>query len=589
MRLAWFIGSLVMGALLAYGTYDAIIGAVIDIFGLSARDPLAQSIEQSRLVRAAGMVSLFAAYAALLHVLIVGLFDAVKNHSVLNDLEDMVEQKALGKVLKQKAFLDIFVNSGLNETAAQRFVSQFDHNAAGEAKKAEPDFTMAQTSAAQYYTPSSLLEAALFYWFFKPLPLLVLGVSAVCFLLILVGDASQAGAEEAANPFYHDLRIGIIALAFGLAGATIVEAFTAMIGAFRRTQIRRLAEHVDRLFVFGSERVYFTRLINATDAHSVKITEGVVKLADNIGSAIDKSGKNTVKAVETANENTANQIAKSIEVSLSGPLKTLAASTKALTGDQSAQVRKLLDATLKGFIDQLASHLGGQVKEISQFLKSASDVSAKAEKSFVLANATIAKQTDEQLKALNASFMAALKTLSQFEERNRKALTKDLDGLVKALNSEVAGHSKDFGKLVEKGLKDVKETAETTLYGAEANMQTAAASLDGLQETIESLTTLVTPILRQVIDNQEGLLSAIESDASSSKAISRAANQMSAASQASRETVERFITLAERLREISRTLQSDGRKGAAGGKERNDELSKAIKELKSSARDLPKL
>ena len=108
---------------------------------------------------------------------------------------------------------------------------------------------------------------------------------------------------------------------------------------------------------------------------------------------------------------------------------------------------------------------------------------------------------------------------------------------------------------------------------------------------LQNMMTLAMPILNQIIDNQESLLTSLESDAAASKSIGRASSEMSAAAQASRETVERFITLAERMREVSNELQAAVNGGGQEMPSRADtsmaskRLSEAFQELRNVARE----
>lgn len=163
---------------------------------------------------------------------------------------------------------------------------------------------------------------------------------------------------------------------------------------------------------------------------------------------------------------------------------------------------------------------------------------------------------------------AAERSAETQAEQSREALEAVLDSFLKGLDQHFSAQFDTFKSTLEETRKAAaaldesyrtlleehrKQIAEDLGTHAESFERTAA-NFETLQGVLENLITLVSPMMRQIVDNQESLLNALDQEASASKVISRAAAELSTAAQASRDTVERFITLAERLRETSKAM-----------------------------------
>ena len=226
------------------------------------------------------------------------------------------------------------------------------------------------------------------------------------------------------------------------------------------------------------------------------------------------------------------------------------------------------------------------------------------------------KAMDDSLKALSTAVVGSLedslkKPMALLTDASRQSAEKMSDEARKALEEVLASFLDGLGKNFGKHMKELEAALQETTKAA-GGMQKAyqesldrhqvavneslasfagsfsqtATNFESLQAAVDNLLTLSGPLLRQMISHQEALLSALDQESASSKIIGRAASELSLAAQASRETVEQFVTLAEKLREASKTISSGGGAGARNGNAER-QLVEKLRALKSASDNEP--
>jgi hypothetical protein len=250
----------------------------------------------------------------------------------------------------------------------------------------------------------------------------------------------------------------------------------------------------------------------------------------------------------------------------------------------------------------LEAGFGDQLKDVNILLQSTTALAEGMKSSFTEAAGNLAEQGSRQAQSLADEVTKGIEQSAAREVESRQALAAELQGFATSLSNEVESHSQRFEGLLNNLLDRVEYLTESAVATSAADLTRAAESFTGLREVLESLVLSVTPILNQVVDTQERLLGTLQDEQAAGKLIARSAGDMNAAAKASRETVERFIVLAERLSE-SRGGQPSGRQSRADeakpaeaekqapGEEKS--LTGALRQLRASAEEgtkkLPKL
>ena len=222
--------------------------------------------------------------------------------------------------------------------------------------------------------------------------------------------------------------------------------------------------------------------------------------------------------------------------------------------------QKVMDDSFKSLSTVIVGGLEESLKKPMAKLAEASQQSAD-------------KMSDEARQALEAILAAFLESLGKHFGKQMKELESALQETTKAAGAMQSAY--------QQSLEKYQAAVAESLADYAGSFSQTAANFESLQAAVDNLLTLSGPLLRQMIGHQEALLSALEQESASSKIIGRAASELSLAAQASRETVEQFVTLAERLREASKTISGGSGGARNGGAER--ELVQKLRALKSAS------
>jgi len=551
----------------------------------------------------AAKVSVAALFAFLLAFLGPAIGDAIAVFALQRRLSSAATRSADKKNTKPLAitgFLELFGKSEPLATTARAYSGTLvSPTVPGSAKssRAQPVFSTA--TAGRYFTVAGLVDKPLQWWLFRPLPAALAGLGFLCFLGALIAANGEARAAGPATiDWSHILTQDGIP---GLFMATTTALLMAFLGTatrrFRHAQTAALALSIDCLFPPLATATSLADIARQQKAAGDALAANVSKLGDRIHQDLAKQWTETSRNSENAARLVAESLSASVEEALAKPLSKVTSATRHLTRDQSARVQKLLDGVLARFNEHLEKKFGAQLKNAEQLIKNTEQSLLRTEGSFGTAIDHFTETVQKQTADLASTIAERLSQIKETDGQRYSDLQAALDSYGKALQADVETHASRFEVAIEDVVTRASATAEDALARSAGNLSKTADSFDALYGAIENLVTLITPVLNQVIENQESLLGAIESETTASKAIGRASSEMSSAAQASRETVERFIALAERMRELSVSLQENGGNNqsapeTSAGKRLTrpkGQLSSAVRELRDVAKNLPNM
>lgn len=212
-----------------------------------------------------------------------------------------------------------------------------------------------------------------------------------------------------------------------------------------------------------------------------------------------------------------------------------------------------------------------------------------------------ADQFLERIEATTATRAAAMAETMAAMERSAVQLLDAMEQFRGKLSEETAAQIHGLAESYAETLATLQNQQAEQVAKVLNQFSAVAAEMRSITETAVSS---VTEQVRETRDATQEALTLLRQDAGTTQSIRDAAEQMSAAARASRETVERFIALAERMRDLNQSISTQNSAGelaataASIGRieppltspETARRLSKAIRSLKQSASEsLPEL
>jgi len=465
-----------------------------DYWALFNRDPV---IETIGLLAAGGVILTVAGFT--LPALVEGVLISIARRRIRGAHDTARPKSPFDKASFEDAISHApFLERHLSPYLRDMVVVQIEKKAmlkGGKSQTQRYDTLQATSSARPYAGPDTLVNQRLFLWLFQPLPALFWALAAFAAALVI----ARIPTGEA--PIEWGATIPAFALTIALSGTAglLIYALTRPLITFRRIQAARFADDLDSLMQFKSSSTLIRDLSQSVVTQSRQMDTGLKTLGESISRANKANSEAFTETFEKGTARVAQGLRSDIEQALSQPIQALLDATQRRDDDQSAQVQKILQATLKAFITELEKHVGKEIQESQKLVKSVTDQASKLEKSYTATNTALAKQAKTQASDLSGAFDKALKNLASLEKSNQAA----------------------------------------------------------------------------------------------SKVINAAATDLKEAAKASRESVESFVGLAEKMRQATTALKNNTPRGTAGGadgKDLSSEVGKNLRRLRNQAgKDLPKL
>jgi hypothetical protein len=223
---------------------------------------------------------------------------------------------------------------------------------------------------------------------------------------------------------------------------------------------------------------------------------------------------------------------------------------------------------------------------------------------------TLATALQQQFSPALASMETSAATLAQTQTTATQTLvTGALDGFTRELTTQHGDQIKHLGTAIDKLRKQIDAgtahlkaaDAHSTSQFKEAIAELKAASIAQVEGAYKGFEALVGETVAQIqatstvgLSATNQLLDALSREADGARTIQLSAAEIAAAARASRETVERFIALAERMRELHQSIAATPilvqPEGPLANPETTRRLSNAIVSLrKATADSLPEL
>ena len=318
-------------------------------------------------------------------------------------------------------------------------------------------------------------------------------------------------------------------------GSELTDEFKSVIGALRSEEAERVKAQVESVQSITDGFKQVIDGLKAQEADWAKVQgEALGSVAGEFKSVIETLKAEEVERVKAQTESVGSLIGEFRSVI--GTLRT----------EESERVKAQVESVgtvmgeFKAAIEAMKADEAERVRTQSDSMKA------------------MTSELGESLKVVTDGLAASIKEIAGSASTETKematALTAETKDIAAAMAADANRHVEAFNEALDRAMTSLESMANQQLQQTTEDLSRTASSFETLHTSLENIVTLMSPMISQVIDNQESLLRAIESESSNSRVLSRAASEMSAAAQVSRTTVDRFLALAEVLRETSTNI-----------------------------------
>jgi hypothetical protein len=545
LRIIWFWFALVVAGAAGYFAYDALPGLI----GWLTDAPLSAGylsvLNNSLTVALSGRIALAVIIFTLLGLVIPAILQAIALDRAVLKIKSFpanTASKSTMLALEFEAELSDFRLLEKAIPAYARFLIEQDDTTILKKRQARPSSKLkALVPAGSFFGPAIFVDEHLLGWLFRPLSSFLLGSGFILFIITcLIGfhdyrEALPLDPLGGAGILWSWVEKGLFSLCFAATGAMITLIITRMTFGLHSLQVRNFCRFLDAKFSFSPPSAALNEGASSSERENQKIQDQLQKLSFDLNRGTDAGQQELAKKLTQAFESLEFKLTRSIEASLRPPLEKLTEVSAQVSGKQSEITAQVIKSALDAFIRNLEKEIGGQFRKTNTLLKSTLSLSAKVEKGFIGSLKDLAKHNDQQASSASA-------------------VSKEINA---TLNS-----------------------------------------LKGFEKTLEKAINSIQPTLDRVLANQAALLKALTDEKTGSKDIKEAAGEMSKAAKASKDTVESFITLAEKLKEASRAMGASGKavppaaaRQTAGddGPAQGTTLGRALRGLRDKAESTGKL
>lgn len=242
----------------------------------------------------------------------------------------------------------------------------------------------------------------------------------------------------------------------------------------------------------------------------------------------------------------------------------------------SEQVDKVISTALESFISELNKIQSKELSGVEQRLKAVTEAAQTLDRTY-----------SDNLKQTSKTIATTLKDLKSSQNQSYSELVKSQEKAANALKTSIEKNYKTIESVISNASKSLEKASQAQAEVAIKGLNPTISELEKISSGMNEVMRRMADSLENLAKQQAAITKSFNSEDTAAKVIENAANDMIAASKASRETVERFIALAERMRAITTTLRSA--KGANGkttvNKETARRLSAALRDLKDHVED----
>lgn len=428
--------------------------------------------------------------------------------------------------------------------------------------------------AEMYFSTQAVVDGRLRTEFFKHVPGLFTGIGIIgTFSGLIKGLEAFKVSENAAvvrtglESLMHSVGEAFLISAAAIFAAMLVTLLEKLLLTALYEQTEDIVRSIDSYFESGAGEEYLSRLVKASEesaSQSKILKDALVRdmsqllrelTASQIAAAKEQQETLASRLASTAREQAElarqdNQalgatIAESIKQSLEGPMKEIAETVRAASGDQSSNASRMLQDVMASFSQRLNDLFGGQISGLS-------DLNQQTARSMQDAVATL--QT--LVSNIEDSSRRSTDTMA---ERMAEAIEK-MEARQESINAASAGFVDQISKLVSTSQTETSNKMQSTLETMGSQVETMLSKLNDSQKQVfdsnqvreQAMSDRSSQVVSAMSESVESVVMELNA------AIIEISRSVSSLTQVTSTSVEKMYAGAEKLGTASREFASAG-------------------------------
>lgn len=428
--------------------------------------------------------------------------------------------------------------------------------------------------AEVYFSTQAVVDGRLRTEFFKHVPGLFTGIGIIgTFSGLIKGLEAFNVSENAAivraglESLMHSVGEAFLISATAIFAAMLVTLIEKLLLAALYEQTEDIVRSIDACFESGAGEEYLSRLVKASEesaSQSKILKDALVKdmsqllreltasqiaaakeQQEALASRLASAAREQAELARQDNQALGATIADSIKQSLEGPMKEIADTVKAASGDQSSNASRMLQDVMASFSQRLNDLFGGQISGLSdlnqQTARSMQDavttlqtLVSNIEDSSRRSTETMAERMAEAIEKMEARQESINATSTDFIDQIRQLVSTSQTETSNKLQSTL----ETMGSQVETMLGKLNDSQKKVF---DSNQVREQAMSDRSSQVVSAMTESVESVVREL-----------------NAAISEIARSVSSLTQVTSTSVEKMYAGAEKLGSASRDFASAG-------------------------------
>jgi hypothetical protein len=365
--------------------------------------------------------------------------------------------------------------------------------------------------AETFFNSQYVVDSRLRTEFFRHLPGIFTGIGIIGTFTGLIGGLrefqtglassqqtnSPSGTSAAVGSLLHEVSRAFFVSASAIAAAMVVTFIEKLLIAslYRRTE--EISHEIDARFGAGAGEEYLSRIVHASEdsASQAKILKDA--LVNDLRALLREVTDTQITSFQADNRALATAISGSIAQSLSEPMKDIAGTVRAASGDQSATAARMLQDVISGFAQKLNDLFGGQIsginelnrdtasgmREVAQTLHVlvANIEAAQARSGDMMAQrmAEAVEKMEQRQESINNQTTQFVEQLRQLVSNSQTETSQKMQEALATLGQQIAGMVASIRAVNEQSLEGSRQREQSMADRATSAVTSMTGSVDG--------------------------------------------------------------------------------------------------------------